>query len=351
LVDLADARLEATRLRRLARSGGDPLAERRRERRIVPTFREAARQVHQAYAATFRNAKHKAQWLSSLEAYVFPVFGDRPVDLVETADVLKSLSPIWTKKPETARRLKQRIKLVLDWAKASGHRTGDNAVEGIAKVLPKVQPSGRHFPSLKYDQVPAFLQALRACKASESAKLAFEFKILTATRTGEVIRARWEEIDRPAKMWTVPGSRMKSGREHRVPLSTRCLQLLAAAEAVADGGPYVFPGRSPKAPLSNMVFLMILRRMARRETTGHGFRSSFRNWAAERMASTPRDVAEAALAHVVKDKTEAAYYRSDLFELRRKLMEAWCNFATTMPDKTGKALPMTRRRRGERGHG
>ncbi len=344
LVKLVDARLKATQLRHLARSGGDPLAERRRERRKALTFKEAAKKVHEAHAATFKSVKHRAQWLASLEADVFPVFGERDVDSIESSDVLKALSPIWTTKPETARRLKQRIKVVLDWAKASGYRSGDNAVEGVAKVLPKVRQTAAHHPALPYRDVPAFVHALREFNTSKSIKLAFEFLILVAARTSEVLEARWEEIDRNGETWTVPADRIKAGREHRVPLSARCLEILDAAKAIADGGPFVFPGRSPKAPLSNMAFLMLLRRMDREDITAHGFRSSFRDWAAEMKATTPRTVVESALAHVVKDKTEAAYFRSDLFELRRELMDAWERFATTepSPSETGKVLQMRR---------
>lgn len=330
LVPLADARVEAARLRRMARSGGDPLAERRRERRKRLTFKEAAKLVHESHAATFKNDKHKAQWLSSLDAYIFPAFGTRPLDAIDSADVLKALTPIWNTKPETAQRVKQRVKVVFDWAKASGYRTGDNPVEGLTRVLPKARKTAAHHPALPYADVPAFLESLRGLEAGRATKLAFEFLILTAARTSEVIGARWEEINREAKTWTVPADRIKAGREHRVPLSGRCLEILDAAAELADGGPYVFPGRSPKAPLSNMVFLMLLRRLERTDITAHGFRSSFRDWAAER-SNAPSAVVEAALAHVVRNKTEAAYFRSDLFERRRKLMDAWERFVRTVP--------------------
>jgi integrase len=326
LVPLADARAEAARLRRQARSGGDPLAERRRERRTVPTFKEAALEVHAAHAATFRNAKHKAQWIASLEADVFPVFGARPVDAIDSSDVLRALSAIWTAKPETARRLKQRIKVVFEWAKGSGHRSGDNPVDGVTKVLPKNRQAPAHHSALAFAGVPAFVEELRLVDAGVTTKLAFEFLILTAARTSEVLGARWVEMDWASKTWTVPANRIKAGREHRVPLSPRCLELLKEAQAVADGGPYVFPGRA-QAPLSNMVFLMMLRRLKREGVTAHGFRSAFRDWAAER-TNVPRAVCEAALAHVVKDKVEAAYFRSDLFDQRRVLMETWAAFAT-----------------------
>jgi len=185
---------------------------------------------------------------------------------------------------------------------------------------------------LPYAQVPAFLKLLRESDAGESAKLAFEFLILTAARTSEVLEARWEEIDRRAKTWTIPAARIKAGREHRVPLSARCLELLDLAKAITDGGPFIFPGRNDTAPLSNMAFLMLLRRLKRDDITAHGFRSSFRDWVAEK-SMTPPAVVEAALAHVVKDKTEAAYFRSDLFDLRRKLMDNWTRFAVSKPAK------------------
>ena len=330
LVSLAEAREEAARLRRMARRGEDPLAERRRERLTVPTFEEAAKKVHVSHASAFRNEKHKAQWLASLKADVFPVFGKRPVDKIGSGDVLKALSPIWTTKPETARRLKQRIRVVMDWAKASGFRAGDNPVDGITKVLPKMRAVASHHAALPYAQVPSFIQTLRSSDASESVKLAFEFLILTAARTSEAIGARWEEIDKEAKTWTIPASRIKAGREHRVPLSDRCVELIEAAEKARDGGPFVFAGKSPERSLSNMAFLMLLRRMGRDDITAHGFRSAFRDWAAER-TNMPRAVCEAALAHTVKDKAEAAYFRSDLFEQRGGLMRTWSAFATSTP--------------------
>jgi integrase len=236
------------------------------------------------------------------------------------------LAPIWTTKPETARRLKQRIKVVFDWAKASGFRVGDNPVDGITKVLPKVRQAAKHHAALPYAQVPAFVELLRLFEANEPTKLAFEFLILTATRTSEVLGARWEEIDFDARTWTIPGMRIKAGREHRIPLSDRSVEILQVAKRIRNEGPYIFAGRSPKAPLSNMVFLMMLRRMGRTDITAHGFRSAFRDWAAEKTRFS-HAVCEAALAHVVKNKTEAAYFRSDLFDQRRALMNAWEQFS------------------------
>jgi integrase len=329
-VSLAEAREEALRLRKLVRGGGNPLLERRRARRSTLTFKAAAEAVHKEHAKTFKNAKHAAQWLQSLENDVFSSLGSKPIDQIDTPDVLKVLTPIWAKKPETARRLKQRMKVVLDWAKASGYRTGDNPTDGITKVLPKHRAEKAHHAALAYPQVPTFVHELREIDGSVITKVAFEFLILTAARTSEVIGARWDEFDLEAKLWVVPAARIKAGREHQVPLSTRCLELLDDAKRLADGGLYVFPGRSLLKPLSNMVFLKSLERMDREDITAHGFRSAFRDWAAER-TNFPRAVCEAALAHVVKDKVEAAYLRTSFLEQRRELMATWASFATSKP--------------------
>ena len=229
--------------------------------------------------------------------------------------------------------MRQRIKKVLAWAKASGHRRGDNPVDGLGTVLPKHTDEKQHHAALPYQRVPEFLSALHAVEASDSVRLAFEFLILTAARTGEVIGATWAEFDLDAKTWTVPAERMKAHREHRVPLSSRAVEILEAAKKLGDGDPAapVFPGRG-KAPLSNMAFVMTLRRMGRQDITAHGFRSSFRDWCSER-TNAPHAVAEAALAHTVRDKVEAAYHRTDLFERRRTLMDSWAAFATATPAK------------------
>jgi integrase len=261
---------------------------------------------------------------------VFPKFGKRPLDKVESAEVLNVLTAIWTTKPETARRVRQRIKVVFDWARASGYRESGNPVEGVGKVLPRMRQTTEHHAALPYAQVPAFIGALREAEAGESTKLAFEFLILTATRTSEVIGAKWDEVDLDTMTWTIPASRIKANREHRIPLSQRSVELLERAQTIKDGGPFVFPGRSTEKPLSNMAFLMLLRRLKRTDITAHGFRSAFRDWAAER-TTFARAVCEAALAHVIEDKTEAAYFRSDLFEQRRHLMNTWTKFVIEQP--------------------
>jgi integrase len=331
VVSLADARTEAQHCRRRAREGGDLLAERRRHKRVVPTFKAAALELHAEHSKTFRNAKHRAQWLASLEADVFPVIGARPVHTIGSSDVLKVLTPIWTVKPETARRLKQRIKVVFDWAKASGFCSGDNPTDGLTKVLPKHKGDKQHHAALPYQGVPEFIQTLRTISDMRSSvRLAFELLIVTASRTNEVQLARWPEIDLEARTWTIPGARMKSGREHRVPLSPRAVEILEAARALSRGDGWIFPGAKADKPLSNMAFLKAVPRLTTATITPHGFRSSFRDWSAER-TSIPRAVCEAALAHVVKDKTEAAYHRTDLFERRRELMDLWSQYATSTP--------------------
>ncbi|MCP4781237.1 MAG: integrase arm-type DNA-binding domain-containing protein [Hyphomicrobium sp.] len=321
-VSLAEAREKAINLTKIAKAGGDPVTE-RKAKAGVPTFAEAARSVHAEHAAAWRNEKHTDQWINTLVTYVFPTLGERRVDQIDTPDVLKVLSPIWLKKPETARRVKQRIGTVLDWAKAAGFRSGDNIVHGVSKGLPRQPERRRHHATLPYAEVPAFVRTLRASDSNEPTKLAFEFLILTAARTNEVLQALWSEVE--DGVWTIPAERMKARREHRVPLSPRCLAILRRATQLSDGGEYVFCGRSAEKTLSNMALLMVLRRMDL-DVTVHGFRSAFRDWAAE-CTNFTREVCEMALAHTIKDKAEAAYRRGDLLEKRRELMAAWVSTA------------------------
>lgn len=328
LVPLAEAREKALAYRKIARDGGDPLTERRRAQVTIPTFAEAAETVHAEHSATWRNRKHAAQWINTLRTYANPHLGAKRIDQIETPDVLRALSPIWLTKGETARRVRQRIGTVLDWAKAAGYRSGDNPVEGVAKGLPKQGEKDEHHAALPYAEVPAFVARLRGMSGpGEIGRLAFEFLILTAARTGEVLDARWSEIDEAGALWTVPAARMKAGREHRVPLSARAGEVLALAKTLGDSSTLVFPGRSGEKPLSNMVFLMALRRMSV-PITAHGFRSSFRDWAAE-TTNLPREVAEMALAHTIENRVEAAYRRGDLLEKRRALMADWAIFCGT----------------------
>jgi len=331
LVTLAEARERALAFRKTAREGGDPLAGRRKAQDVVPTFAEAVERVHSEHKASWANEKHAQQWRNTLLQYACPQLGARRVDQIDTPDVLRVLAPIWLTKPETARRVRQRIGTVLNWAKAAGYRSGENPIEGVAKGLPKQGSRDEHHAALPYAEVPHFIARLRASDASEGSRLAFEFLVLTAARTSEVLGARWDEINVADRIWTVPAVRMKAKREHRVPLSERSLAILARGRELAAGSPLVFPGRSGEKPLSNMVFLMLLRRMEL-QITAHGFRSSFRDWAGE-CTGVPREVAELALAHAVESRVEAAYARSDLLERRRQLMQQWSEFMLAVEAK------------------
>ena len=337
-VSLAGARLKAAACRGLLADGTDPIAARDAERtqraledaRAI-TFDQCAEAFITAHGAAWKNQKHVAQWKATLRTYVSPVCGSLPVQVVDVALIMKVLEPIWSTKPETAARIRGRIESVLNWAKARGYRSGENPAlwKGhLSNLLPAHSKIAKvkHHAALPYDQTSHFMDALR--RQDGIAPLALEFAILTAARTGEIIGARWAEIDLEAKVWTVPASRMKNGREHRVPLSVEALAVLTK---VSEGEPeeFVFAGRK-KRPLSNMAFLMLLRRMGHDKLTGHGFRSTFRDWAAER-TNFQAEIAEAALGHVVGNKVEAAYRRGDFFEKRRRLMEAWAQFATTAP--------------------
>lgn len=324
LVPLAEARETAVSYRKIAREGGDPLAAKRLAQKVIPTFKVAAETVHREHKASWSNGKHQQQWLNTLETYAFPIVGDILVDQINTPNVLTILGPIWLTKPETARRVRQRIGTVMAWAKAAGHRTGDNPVEGVTKGLPKQSDKDQHHAALPYSEVPNFLVKMRATGSDQRAKLAFEFLILTASRTSEAIGMKWDEVDLAAKLWSVPADRMKAKRVHRVPLSDRAVEVLRSAKLLAGESSYAFPGRSQKAPLSNMTLLTILRRMKVPATT-HGFRSSFRDWAAE-ATTYPRELAEMALAHTIENKVEAAYRRGDLLEKRAELMRDWADY-------------------------
>ena len=324
VVGLAEARDLALTLRKTARAGGDPLSDRRKTQSVSPTFAEAAERVHEEHRHGWKNEKHAQQWLITLQTYAYPTLGKLAISNIDAPDILKTLGPIWLSKPETARRVRQRIGTVLDWAKAAGFRTGDNPVQGVTKGLPKQTDRQEHHAAIPYARVPAFIHSLRASPGSERVKLAFEFLILTASRTNEVLGMKWSELDLGEKLWTVPAVRMKAKREHRIPLSDRGAAIVEAARPLALGSDYVFPGTNEAKPMSNMVFLMTLRRM-NVDATAHGFRSSFRDWASEQ-TNFPREVCEAALAHTIESKVEAAYRRSDLFNKRRELMANWSIF-------------------------
>ena len=329
LLSLAEARETALENRKQARSGGDPL-QAKREAQAVLTFEEAARKVHEIHRPSWRNAKHAAQFISTLETYAFPHMGRVRVSDVSTADVLGVLTPIWLKKPETARRVRQRIGTVMKWAVAQGWRQ-DNPADTISSALPRHEKRQTPRKSLPYADVPQFLSNLQDTQANPLTKLALELIILTACRSGEVRLARWEEIDLNNAEWAVPASRMKAKREHRIPLSERAVELLKEAKAIGqaqgDDSGLVFPGTKRGKPISDMTLTKLVKGMGY-DVHVHGFRSSFKVWAQER-TNYPREVTEAALAHTIKDKSEAAYARSDLFEKRRSLMVKWDGFLTS----------------------
>jgi integrase len=324
LVSLAEAREKAFEFRKVAREGGDPLADAKKLSRVAPTFKEAAELVHNDRKAGYKNQKHAAQWITTLKTYAYPFIGELPVDVVGTPDILKVLFPIWTSKEKTARRVAQRIEVVFDWAKAAGHRTGDNPVEGAKQGLQKQKARKGHHAAMPFKDVPAFVKKLQSADGFAASHVPLEFLILTATRTNEVLGAQWSEIDIKNATWTIPASRMKAEREHRVPLVTQSLAILEKARLMSPLSELIFVGRDIGRPLSNMTLLEVLKR-AKLPFTTHGFRSSFRDWAGETTAH-PADVCEMALAHTIKDKTEAAYRRGDMFERRRLLMSDWAAY-------------------------
>jgi integrase len=341
-LSLAEAGEKAGDARKLIARGEDPLAARQAanaQPEAVWSFKVAAEAYIEAHRAGWRNAKHAWQWSRTLEMFAYPKIGEKPVADVSTADVLAVLTPVWTTKPETATRIRSRVELVLDAAAAHGHRDPVNPARWrghLDKLLPARSKVAKvvHQPAIPWPEMRAFWSKLTA--SIDTVSHALQFTILTASRTGEVIGATWSEIDLASRLWRVPGSRMKAGRDHQVPLSDAACAILLDQMArqgfTSRADWYVFPGRRMKGehrPLSNLAMLMRLRRL-RPGYTVHGFRSTFRDWSAEE-THYPRDVAEMALAHVVSDKTEAAYKRTDLLEKRRALMADWSAFLTTRP--------------------
>ena len=325
LVSLAEARDKAFDNRRQARAGGDPLAEKRKAK--VPTFREAALTVFEAHKPRWRNAYHIKNWLPILERHAMPHIGDMPVDRIGRKDVLRILTPLWGTRMETARRIRQRVRAVLRWAQAHGFVTENVAGEGIDGALPLMPRVKQHLRALPYKEVPDALRVVEESGASLAAKLCFRLTVLTAARSGEARGAVWSEIDSDAREWRIPGTRMKSGTEHRVPLSDAALTVLEQARVLKNDSDLIFPSPvKPGRPLSDMAMTKLLRdvHLAERATV-HGFRSSFRDWCAE--TNKPRELAEAALAHAVGG-VEGAYFRSDLLERRRRLMGQWAAFVT-----------------------
>jgi integrase len=335
-VSLSDARDEASACRKLLLKDVDPIESRRGERMRAKikaartaTFEECAA-VHRRSRGRLENAVHRRQWGSTLSTYAYPLIGKLPVDAVDTSLVTKILKPLWPEKPVTASRLRGRIECILDFATVSGHRSGENPARWrghLDKLLPArsaVRPV-KHHAALPYAELPEFMAELRQREGVSADAL--ELVILTALRTGELIGGRWAELDPAGKVWTIPGERMKRGREHRVPLCKRALEIL---QGLPQDRELIFEGARAEEPLSNMALLEMVRGMG---LTVHGFRSTFRDWAAER-TNFPNHVVEMALAHAIGDKVEAAYRRGDLFEKRRRLMEDWARYCAR-PAMTG----------------
>ena len=322
LVSLAEAREQALANRKLARAGGDPLAEKRRSLG-VPTFAEASGRVIEQKRAGWRTAKTAKLWTRTLEMYAFPRLGDVPVSEITSGDVLETLSPIWHTRPKVARAVRLRVRAVLEWAVAMDWRT-DNPCDRLLPVLGPQHDVVTHRKALPHGEVAAAIAKVRAAKPGKVDTLAFEFLVLTAARGGEVRGAVWTEIDQGAGVWTIPASRTKTAREHRVPLSGRALEILDAARKLWNGeSPIVFVNERGKPLTRKRPGRLLL--SCGVSAVPHGFRSSFRDWAAEK-TDHPREVVEAALAHVVQNKVEAAYLRTDLFERRRRLMEDWAAY-------------------------
>ena len=321
LVPLKDARAAALANRRLARAGGDPLAEKRRLK-SMPTFAAAAEAVVAQMRLGWRNVKHGKDWLSSMERFAFPRLGKLPVSEVTSADVVEALRAVWHERPATARRVRQRISTVMEWAVALNYRD-DNPCSRIGPVLGPQKDLVQHMRALPHRDVAAAVETVRASGAAPVVRLAFEFLVLTTARSGEVRGARWAEMDTADHVWTVPAMRTKAKREHRVPLSGRALEILDAARTLDGANPLVFP--SVRGKRMNALVLSGLLKRLEIPAVPHGFRSTFRDWAAEE-TNHPREVVEAALAHIVQNKVEAAYARSDLFDRRRRLMDDWAAY-------------------------
>ena len=336
LVPLAAARDIAVECRRQVLSGLDPLEERGRVKRVRQleqarsiTFQEAAEQCIASKKPEWKNAKHAQQWSNTLNAYAFPVFGTLSVSDLDTDLVLKAIEPIWISKAETASRVRQRIETVWDWARARKYVEGENPARlrgHLDKILAKTAKVKRvkHHAAVPYKQIANFMAKLRSRKGSSA--LAMEFMILTAARTGEVRGARWQEIDLATKVWTIPADRMKAGKEHRVPLCDRALQILNSMKSNRNPDEFVFPGWKAGTGLSDGAMLALLRKMDVGPYTPHGFRSTFRDWAAEEAHHFSNETVELALAHTIKNKAEAAYRRGDQLERRRELMAAWSEY-------------------------
>jgi len=337
-VTLATARERAVAVRAQIEVGLDPVVERKKAAGI-PSFREAASKVHEESKAGWRNAKHRKQWLSSLETYAFPSIGDISVSELNGASVRDVLIPIWLSKPETARRVSQRIVSIVDWAVAKNYRDTPLAMAAVYKSLPRQKRSDKHHEAMPFTDVPDFIEKLR--ERDSVGRLALEVLILTAARSGEIRGATWREVDFKRKLWTIPAERMKAEREHVIPLSDAALKGFERAKArrIEPDNPkeLIFKGTKKDRPLSDMTLTKVMRDL-NLTSTPHGFRSSFKDWASE-TTNFPNELSEAALAHVIPNKTEAAYRRLTMLEKRRSLMAAWGGYSDKEKSPKAKRQP------------
>ena len=321
IVSVATARKNAHQNLVLVSAGIDPIEDKKQDS-IIPKFEVAARKVYEDNRPTWRNAKHAAQFITTLETYAFPVIGSMSVKEINSSHILRILSPIWVTKAETAKRVRQRLSTVFKYCVAQQWRTDDPANIAIVEALPNPKRKVQHRKSISYNDVSGFIETVSQSSAGLSTKLGLEFLILTATRSGEVRKARWDEVN--GSLWTIPAERMKAGVAHRIPLPSRCIEILAEAKTINQGSGFIFEGTKPNKPLSENTFNKLIKELGL-EVHAHGFRTSFRTWTQEK-TNYPREIAEAALAHSLRDKAEAAYARSDLLEKRAEMMEAWAQF-------------------------
>jgi integrase len=329
-VGLASARAKASEARRLLLQGIDPIKSRTAARDSARvdqvTFRQSFETFFEVKRKSLSNAKHLGQWPSTMATYVFPSIGDRPVSDVQTAEILDLLTPIWFDKPETAKRVLQRIEAVIRSAILRGHRERASPCIGVVQELGTRHRTVVSHRALPYTEVPDFIARLRSSHSLPSTRLAFEWLILTATRSGETRLAHWKEVDEREGLWILPRERTKTRRSHAVPLAPRCLEILRRARTFFPSSDLIFPGSKPGSPLSDMTFTKLLRDMGlAHRATAHGFRSSFKNWSAE-VARARDEVSEACLAHQIKDKVKAAYLRADFLEERTSLMRSWATY-------------------------
>ena len=335
-VSLEEARELAYQYKKIARSGGDPILERQKNKGLQTTLIYCAKKVHQINLPTWKNQKFAKQWFSSLEHHVFPTIGKLPISQVTSADILRVLTPIWNTKGDTAKKIKQRLRMIIKWARAQGYFQGDDPVELAEQALPKQLKSDDHHKSLEFEKLPEMISNLRKSKISLPTKLALEFTILSACRTNEVLNAKWEEIDLTKLVWSIPSERMKGGKVHQVPLTDRMTVILNDCKKLKTNNDLLFPSEINGEALSNNTMRLALKKRLKVDATVHGMRSSFKDWASE-TTNFANEVSEMALAHTISNKTELAYRRRTLIEKRRQLMQRWSDY---LNNKEGEVIEL-----------